>query len=667
MLTRDVNSVRYLNKNNNANERELFSNWWREQIDHYGTSTTYFTHGYNLNTHNFVYGEDPTSKYLKTENVVMLTDITNDSLMLSKFGIMADCDMTAVIHISGFYDKFGPGNEPKAGDLIQLTEYGADRPGGRSAPIYEITERDDEYLQNTNPLIGHYVWYIKCKRFEYSFEPGVPNNSTINLQVNDVGTYGRLPEGENPTELSQPYTQTVQKANQCIYDYYAEPSNKSYTYGYYGKPADFDLYVTSNPVDKFNITLLFKTSQQFTKEEEIYIKKAADYWASVLKDTIMPPQSIPDIYLHSTEEVVDNPLGSTFRNTGMMIVLEKFYDENSNVLAYAAPTYVRNAPGQFYDQFVSVGSYVTNAAKMQNMLIPTNTEIEPQYYWVALHEICHLLGISANAWQITKTGGTLSRSFYVSARTNPLPASNDIFYATKRDSSRTSSDVFGGSEGPYAGSTYAYNEMYGPDDSYAVEAYKQTFGLNLSAIPIENQLGEGSYGSHWHEGQDGYSDLREYYGNKYPGAPALGYELMTPISESNGEPAPVSRITLGALQDLGWSIDYTKAHTFNPRIHVFKGTANATYIRLCNYEKWAKINYNKTYYNFKRGIEYTLVNEILNADFEIVLNTGLRPTVPLTKNGNQYKFTIPVESGGQSVILKIKFGGTTKEMMWVIY
>ena len=220
-MLKTVNNVRYLNKNNNANERENYSKWWKEQIEHYGTSVAYFTHGYTLSTHNFLYGEDPTAKYGRVDNLVMLTDITNDSLMLSKFGIMADCDMTAVVHISSFYEKIGCGLEPKAGDLIQLTEYGADRPGGRSAPIYEITERDDEYLPMTNSLIGHYVWYIKCKRFEYSYEPGIPQGPN-NKQINDTGEYGRMELGENPPEIFQPYPDSVQNSAHCIYDYYNE-------------------------------------------------------------------------------------------------------------------------------------------------------------------------------------------------------------------------------------------------------------------------------------------------------------------------------------------------------------------------------------------------------------------------------------------------------------
>ena len=221
MLTTINDKVRYLNKNNNANERENYSKWWKEQIEHYGTSVAYFTHGYTLTSHNFLYGEDPTSKYYVHENLIMLTDITNDALMLSKFGIMADCDMTAVVHISSFYETIGCGYEPKAGDLIQLTEYGADRPGGRSAPIYEITERDDEYLPMTNSLIGHYVWYIKCKRWEYSFEPGTQTGEN-NKQINDGGDYGRLPNGENPEETFQPYPDSVQNSAKCIYDYYSE-------------------------------------------------------------------------------------------------------------------------------------------------------------------------------------------------------------------------------------------------------------------------------------------------------------------------------------------------------------------------------------------------------------------------------------------------------------
>ena len=226
-----MQQVRYLNKDVNYNERLLQSNWWREQINHYGQSITYYTHGYTLTSHDFLYGEDPTSKFLSAGPVIMLSDITNDSLMLSKFGIMADCDMTAVVHISAFYEIFGPGNEPKAGDLIELSEYGGygDRPGGRGAPVYEITERDDEALnQNANHLLGHYTWILKCKRWEYSYEPGT-KMEPLNTQFNDSGTgYGILSGGATPPNLTQSYPDNADSEGKKIYDYDCNKNDSVY-------------------------------------------------------------------------------------------------------------------------------------------------------------------------------------------------------------------------------------------------------------------------------------------------------------------------------------------------------------------------------------------------------------------------------------------------------
>jgi len=95
-----MRKVRYLSKNYNANERNNFSLWWKEQIEHYGVKVNYYTNGYTLTSQDFMYGEDPTSNFLSAGEVIMVTSITNDSILLSKFGVMADCDMTAMIHIS---------------------------------------------------------------------------------------------------------------------------------------------------------------------------------------------------------------------------------------------------------------------------------------------------------------------------------------------------------------------------------------------------------------------------------------------------------------------------------------------------------------------------------------------------------------------------------------
>lgn len=216
-LGRNRNHVRFLNKHINQNERTLIANYWNELIQLYGTEVAYYTINYQLSSHNALYGEEPTAIFDRTHPIVMIIDITNDSLLLSKFGLAADCDMTAIISIDTFKKIFGPQAEPKSGDLIRLIEFGSDRPANRAAPLYEITERDDELITQTNALLGHYVWYLKCKHFNFSYEPGVENSPT-NIQINDDGLYGRLPcntTPEIPTDLVQPY-EKITSAAECI-------------------------------------------------------------------------------------------------------------------------------------------------------------------------------------------------------------------------------------------------------------------------------------------------------------------------------------------------------------------------------------------------------------------------------------------------------------------
>jgi hypothetical protein len=75
-------------------------------------------------------------------------------------------------------DKFIENNhelEPKSGDLIDFVQLGCDRPGGRGSKIFQVTERMDQDLAGgLNPMLGHYIWRLRAKRYEHSFEPGAP-------------------------------------------------------------------------------------------------------------------------------------------------------------------------------------------------------------------------------------------------------------------------------------------------------------------------------------------------------------------------------------------------------------------------------------------------------------------------------------------------------------
>ena len=151
--------------------------------------------------------------------------MNENALMLSKFGLVSDDEVTAFVHISAFYETFGYGKEPKSGDLFQLTEYGSDRPGGRSGNIYEITQRLDQDIAQINALMGHYVWLIKAKRFEYSFEPGVTPEAH-NDQIFD-DTKNLYASGAN-----KPYANSVDADSKQIFDYTQTDFSNVYG-GYY--------------------------------------------------------------------------------------------------------------------------------------------------------------------------------------------------------------------------------------------------------------------------------------------------------------------------------------------------------------------------------------------------------------------------------------------------
>jgi hypothetical protein len=223
---KDNDCFRYTDKDNNSAERMTVSNYWREQINQYGQKVQYFTHNYNVLSADNLYGEDPLQQYSTPRLITVAINLQENALMLSKFGLVSDDELTAFIHISAFYTAFGINQEPKSGDLFKLVEYGNDRPGGRQGNIYEITQRLDQDIAQINPLMGHYVWLVKAKRFEYSFEPGLSGGEAVNDQVFD-DTKSPYASG-----AVKPYNYSVNEASKSVFDY--SQTNYSDVYGGYG-------------------------------------------------------------------------------------------------------------------------------------------------------------------------------------------------------------------------------------------------------------------------------------------------------------------------------------------------------------------------------------------------------------------------------------------------
>jgi hypothetical protein len=180
-----MEKLRYLNKQVNHTELSNFDNWWYEQISIYGQELMFYSNQASLSAMNVLYGEEPEAGFSPGRPLIVLLNITNDSYLLSKFGIVADSDMTGVIHPRHFTAIYGLSSEPKNGDLLYMSEFGSDRLNypKRGPTVYELTEVIDEF--QINALGGHFVWFFKAKRYDYSFEPGSPGSGMGNTPNND--------------------------------------------------------------------------------------------------------------------------------------------------------------------------------------------------------------------------------------------------------------------------------------------------------------------------------------------------------------------------------------------------------------------------------------------------------------------------------------------------
>jgi len=229
--------LRFLDKSVNDNERNNYAQWWLEQITQYGTKTEYHISNFGLDTMDFVYGEEPAKSFSEAYSVTLAVTLNENAAVLQKFGLVADDEMTAMITIQSFKDSTGlVDGEPKAGDIINLSEFGDDRPGDRTGKMFEITERIDQDVQQNNPLLGHYVWLIKAKRYDFSFETGIQPEGA-SLQITDEDYYGPVSTTGVPLCASLLYSASdkdnIEKASENIFNYSVYGSYDD-IYGGYG-------------------------------------------------------------------------------------------------------------------------------------------------------------------------------------------------------------------------------------------------------------------------------------------------------------------------------------------------------------------------------------------------------------------------------------------------
>lgn len=145
-----------------------------------------------------------------------------------------------------------------------------------------------------------------------------------------------------------------------------------------------------------------------------------------------------------------------------------------------------------------------------------------QAYYTVLHEIGHILGI-----------GTLW--------------SNRQFFGQPINSTSTTEYFYLGSN-----ANREYKAIVDPTGS-----------LNINYIPIENDGGSGTAYGHPEEGHSHISINIRRFEPTGPIHPGLDHELMTGFAENNTSPEPLSKVTIGMLEDLNYNVDYSLADTYS--------------------------------------------------------------------------------------------------------
>lgn len=204
---------RFITPSSLQGEQVVYGKAYEDLINSFGVKVNYYIHTFNLSGADLLYGEHPTAIFYGPINLSMYVEINNEAITLQKFGFDSADEFTGYVSIRAFESVVSSGNlyiqtesgnitsyeitdtpadvtysllssnidmlnnsalEPKAGDLIEVIAMGCDRPAGRGPKIFEVTQRRDQEISTINPLLGHYVWKIQAKRFDYSFQPNTP-------------------------------------------------------------------------------------------------------------------------------------------------------------------------------------------------------------------------------------------------------------------------------------------------------------------------------------------------------------------------------------------------------------------------------------------------------------------------------------------------------------
>jgi hypothetical protein len=181
-----------------SGDKQRFQDYWTEFTRRFGVRLDYWKHGYDLEKHDFLYGENPTAAYEGPRILKGAFEAITASNIFSKFGIMGDNDGELHIAIDEWERVWGTQEFPTMKDVFRIKDSACDRPEGQTSWVYEVIDKYD-HSKPVDFLGGHYVWRIPVKRFKYSYEPNAPDEKNgASTDVSDSDFFGRLTAPSTP-------------------------------------------------------------------------------------------------------------------------------------------------------------------------------------------------------------------------------------------------------------------------------------------------------------------------------------------------------------------------------------------------------------------------------------------------------------------------------------
>ena len=265
-------NVRFTDVNVLSTEQALFDSYWKELINLYGVGLNYQVHRYDKTKADNLYGEHSSQEYADPVQILGLIDLQENALSLSKYGFVTDDQITLYLHIQTYTDIFEPLGiyqevnqkyiAPKAGDIFEMYEFGKTRPLGLGGKKFIVTERTDQDVgMNINQLAGHYVWVVKAKRYDPSYESNVDEENE-SYQIFDDDYTGRLEDNvevnRNPSEQKQ-YNYSAQQENlDKVFNYNKEMINTNVYGGYLklysvNRVQEMSWYATTETIESLSL------------------------------------------------------------------------------------------------------------------------------------------------------------------------------------------------------------------------------------------------------------------------------------------------------------------------------------------------------------------------------------------------------------------------------